>query len=89
MENSNIKNRKVNITEDAITILKTVMLFDQPYGMNYLARILLGSKDYGFKNEMHTELETFGLFKEVRIDRIRDLINYLIKKEFLFVSNKR
>ena len=89
MENSKIKNRKVNITEDVVTILKTVLLFDQSYGMNYLARVLLGSKNYGFKNETHTELESFGAFQDMRIDKIRDLINYSVKKGYLIVSDKR
>ena len=89
MENSNLKNRKINITEDVVTILKTVLLFDQSYGMNYLARVLLGNKDYRFKKEMHTELESFGAFQDMRLAKIRDLINFTIKKGFLLVSDKR
>lgn len=89
METTSTKNRKVNIQEETEVILKTVLLLDHSYGANYLVRILLGSKDYGFKEESHPTLETFGAFQDIPSGKIRDLIHYLVRKNYLYVSDKR
>ncbi|MEL6251651.1 MAG: RQC domain-containing protein [Bacteroidota bacterium] len=79
----------VNIKEDAYLILKTVVLLDQKYGSNYITRVLRASETFGFKEAHHRELETFGRMKGKHSERIRNLINYLLRKHFLQVTNSR
>ena len=80
---------KVNITQEAEAVLKTVILLGQPYGLNYLVRILQGNLDYGVKDLSHKNFETFGALKELRLGKIQDTVKFLIRKEFLKVVNKR
>ncbi|MEM6799836.1 MAG: RQC domain-containing protein [Bacteroidota bacterium] len=77
----------VNIKEETSLILKTVVLLDQKYGINYVIRILKGSDSFGFKDERHRQLETFALMKGKHSERIRNLINYLLRNHFLQVNN--
>ena len=76
----------VNITHDSCTVLKTVSLLGQKYGLNYTIHILKGLDAYGFRSPEHPLLETFGLFKYYHSDRIRNLIQYLLNHEYLRVT---
>ncbi|MDW3650045.1 MAG: RQC domain-containing protein [Bacteroidia bacterium] len=79
----------VNIKEEAHLILKTVVLLDQKYGINYITRILRASENFGFREENHRELETYGSMKAKHSERIRNLISYLLRNHFLQVTNSR
>ncbi len=89
MESTKTKNRKVNIQEETELILKTVLLLDHPYGANYLVRVLMGSKDYGLKEESHMELETYGALGEMHMGKIKDIVHFLVRKNYLHIADKR
>jgi len=84
-----MRTQRMNVKEDAIVVLKTVVLLEQSYGMNYLIRVLQGAREYGFKEDHHETLETFGIFQELYVDRVRDLVMFLIKENYLEVLDKR
>lgn len=79
----------VNIKEEAHLILKTVVLLEQKYGINYVSRVLRASDAFGFSDEHHKELETYGRMKGKHSERVRNLINYLLRNHFLQVTNSR
>jgi len=79
----------VNIKEEAQLILRTVVLLDQKYGINYISRVLRASDAFGFREKNHRELETYGRMKGKHSERIRNLINYLLRNHFLQVTNSR
>ena len=80
---------KVNITQEAEAVLKTVLLLDQSYGINYLYRVLMGDNLFPLKSLQHKELETFGSLAGLEASKVRDILKYLTRKEFLKVVDKR
>jgi len=84
-----IQELLVNIKEETSLILKTVVLLDQKCGLNYVSNILRGRDNFGLKDETHSQFETFASMKGKHSDRIRNLINYLLRKHFLQVTNAR
>ncbi len=89
METKKVTAKRINLKDSAIDILKTVLLLEQSYGVNYLVRILQGIQEYGFRETNHQHLETFGTLQDQYQEMIRDITQYLIKEEFLEILDKR
>ncbi len=89
METKKLTAKRMNLKDSSIEILKTVLLMEHSYGMNYLVRILQGVQEYGFRENNHKDLETFGALQDEYQDMVRDLISYLIKEGYLEIMDKR
>ncbi|MCB0838067.1 MAG: helix-turn-helix domain-containing protein [Bacteroidetes bacterium] len=80
-------SQEVNISKQAALILKTVLLLNKPFGAGYIARILMGDDTFGWKKEEHKQLETFAELSEVNFSLMDDIINYLVKENYLEITN--
>ncbi len=77
----------MNIRNTATTVFKTIMLSKQRYGMNYIIRILRGDDKFGWKDEAHTQMETYGSLKTLPDFKIKNIISWLMANHYLYVSN--
>ncbi len=77
----------IDIRNEAVATLKTVLLFNRSYGASYLVRILKGDDKFGLKMEEHKNLETYGELREMHFYRIENLIRYLIKTNYLQIKD--
>lgn len=87
METQSYNQQTIDISEKVMAILKTVLLLEKAYAGTYIQRILTGNSSFGWKNEGHKRLETFGELGEEHFSHIDDLINFLVKQEMLSVEH--
>lgn len=85
MEKQN--NPTTEIREEAIQILKTVLLLEKAYSQDYVQRIVLGNTRFPLRNVNHKDLETFGILEGVFFSRINGIIEYLIQQNMLEVKD--
>ena len=83
----NQRNTKTQIHEEAVQILKTVLLLEKAFSPDYVQRIVTGNKRFPLRNINHEDLETFGSLEDVFFGRVIGIIDYLIKAEMLEVKN--
>jgi ATP-dependent DNA helicase RecQ len=76
-----------DIQNEATIVLQTVELLDQPYGIGYLSRILLGESRFELSAEAHAELPTFGALRGQPFDRVRNLLLRLLDRGLLRLHN--
>lgn len=75
--------------EEARMILKTVLLLEKPYAEGYIIRLMQGESPYGWKSENHANMETLGSLTDMPFPQLQQLIRYLVKNEYLKVTDKR
>ena len=64
-------------------ILSCVVRVKETFGADYVAQILVGSKDARILGNGHDELSTYGLLKDERKEAVRDWIEQLGSQGFL------
>ena len=80
-------NKVLDIREESVQILKTILLLDKSYSAGYLARVLQASEQFPLRNANHKELETYGVLSEHTYGNIADIIDYLIQESLLEVAH--
>lgn len=78
-----------DVSENAVLVLKTVLLLDKAFSISYLARLLQGNKTYPLRKEEHEQLETFGSMEETSFAKIEGLILFLQKQAYLSIDDPR
>jgi hypothetical protein len=86
---NNIQRNRINIEQEVIAILRTVLALEQKSGLNYLSRVLRGDDRFGFRNAKHRAIATFGSLAGFHESRVRNLVNYMIKEQLLEIVNFR
>jgi ATP-dependent DNA helicase RecQ len=84
----NYQTPPVDVTEKSIQILKTVLLLDRAYSAGYLTRILTANDTFGFRKEEHKQLETFGALEGENFNQLDNLIQYMIRMEYLAIDDQ-
>jgi len=79
---------EIDLKEPAVMILKTLLLLDKPYSAPYLARLLSGESRFGWRDDSHPQLETFGSLEAHYSSKIQDMISYLEEQEFVTVKDR-
>ena len=64
-------------------ILSCIVRVKEGYGADYVAQVLVGSKDARILENGHDQLSTYGLLKEERKESVRDWIEQLGSQEFI------
>lgn len=83
MKNIPITENRINIRNEVIEILKTMMELQKPFGLGYISQILLGKSSFGWKDEAHTSLPTFASLDTESKERIHKMYHFLIKRGFI------
>lgn len=73
-----------NIGEEAVAILKTILLLGRPYGSTYIARLLRGDTTNYLKDPLHTQMETFGSFPRLSRVELRLRLQVMVENELVF-----
>lgn len=73
----------------AMDVLKTVLLLDKPFGINYSLRILRGENAFDWKDPQHKALETFGAQSTYGKTKLYQMVIYLINQGFLALKDVR
>jgi ATP-dependent DNA helicase RecQ len=79
---SNNEEMKVDITRECYYVLKTVKKLKYNYGTSMLCDILFGSDSKKISEDLRG-ISTFGLLKDIKKDRIKEIIRYLIINNYL------
>ena len=79
----------INIKTDTLVVLQTISFLNHKYGLNYLVQILRGLENFGFREQEHASLVTFGAFRNETVNRVRNLIHFLIKHHFLQITHAK
>lgn len=78
-----LKPWETNLRVVAVEVLKTLLLLDQNYGINYIARLLRGEKSKFKNNPEHLAFETFGSCPKYSHYDLRLVIQELVLKGFV------
>lgn len=76
---------EVNITVDAQKILSCVKRVGERYGVKLISDVLRGVKTARISASGLDKLSTFGIMRGESEKRIREVINFLLEKEYLYV----
>lgn len=79
---SNKEEVKVDITKECYYVIKTVKKLKYNYGTSMLCDILFGSDSKKISEDLRG-ISTFGLLKDLKKDRIKEIIRYLIINNYL------
>lgn len=74
-------------TEVSRKILSCVYRLHERFGMNYVIKVLTGSKTKPVLQNRHDELSTYGIIKDYSSDNIKSFIRELIQRGYLKVSD--
>lgn len=88
----NCGNCKTNFEEIDITIyskqiLSCISRMGERFGLKMIIDTLHGSKAEKVLKFGLDKIKTYGIMSEVSVKRIRDIINYLILNEYIFLTN--
>lgn len=81
-------NRPVDMSNETLAVLKTVLLLERDYAAGYLVRVLTGDTTFALRNANHKSLETFGELENLAFSQVENLIYYLVKENLLEISNE-
>lgn len=79
---------EVEVTNIAVHILECVHSSRQRYGMGVIVDTLHGGKTAQLKKYRMNENEHYGSLAEESVFRIRQVLNHLILKEYLYLTNE-
>jgi ATP-dependent DNA helicase RecQ len=79
---SNKKEIKIDITNESYYIVKTIKKLKNNFGANTLCEILYGSDSKKLKEEIK-KISTFGKLKNLKKDRIKEIIRFLVINSYL------
>ena len=89
MEATISKNTRINLKEEFCAVLKTLMLLEKNYGVNYVVRLLKGDDTYHYRDDSHLSLETFGELQTYQYDKLHKLIHYMLDQQLLKIADSR
>ena len=72
----------------ATAIFKTIALLERQFSTDYLDRILRGEDRFGFRDESHKQLETYGVLEKFWRSRLVALFDVLVEDGYLFVKDE-
>jgi len=79
--------QEIELMPDALVIaqkiLSCVARVEQRFGADYVANVLIGSRDQRILDNQHHELSTYGLLNEFRKSTIRNWMDQLIDQDCL------
>ncbi|MFW6283620.1 MAG: DNA helicase RecQ [Minisyncoccales bacterium] len=81
--NCNNKKKIIDITEEAQKIISCVYKMNESHGINMVAWVLKGSKRKKVLENNFNKLSTYGIMKDLKIKKIKNLINFLIAEKYL------
>jgi ATP-dependent DNA helicase RecQ len=64
-------------------IVSCVARLGERFGMDYTAKVLVGSQEERILSAGHDSLSTYGLLKETNVSAVRNWIDQLVSQEFL------
>lgn len=85
--NCNTNFEEVDVTEQAQKILSCIARMNERYGVKMVIDTLRGSKAEKVLNVRLDKLSTYGIMSNVKENRIREIINYLLINEYLEQTN--
>lgn len=85
--NCNTNFEEVDITEEAQKILSCAYRLNGRYGTKILIDVLRGSKAEKINRFNLNTISTYGIMASVKEKRLKDIINYLVLKEYMCVTN--
>ncbi|MDX2250472.1 MAG: RQC domain-containing protein [Bacteroidia bacterium] len=88
MESQSYNQQSIDIGQETMAVLKTVLLLEKDYPGTYIQRILTGNSLFGWKKDHHKQMETFGELSELPYSHVDDLVNYLVKQGFLKITQQ-
>ncbi|HWQ78869.1 MAG TPA: DNA helicase RecQ [Anaerovoracaceae bacterium] len=80
-------SEELDITTDSQKILSCVKRSGQRYGVKTIIDTLRGSKTEKLMRLHLNEQSTYGIMKDTREPRLREMINFLILNEYLYITN--
>lgn len=86
-ENTNPNLQEIDLQKEVTQILLTVKLLEKPYAGAYIARILTGENQFGWRSEFHPQLESFGSISHYFRSQIEDIIYYVVDLNFISVKD--
>lgn len=85
--NCNDEREMVDITLEAQKIFSCIYRMRERFGIGMVADVLKGSRKAKIRELRFDELSTHGIMREVAVQEIKDLINYLVAEGHLQLSN--
>ncbi len=85
--NCNTNFEEVDITEYAQKILSCVLRMGERYGVKMIIDTLRGSKAEKVLRFRLDQIKTYGIMAEVKENRVREIVNYLIINDYLEQTN--
>ena len=76
----------IDLSTEVTDVLKTLLLLERGYGMNYLVDVLKGESRFDWKADQHTEIETFGCLQDASRSKIRQLIQLIFDARLIYIS---
>ena len=76
-----------NVRFAATAIFKTITLLDKRYAADYLDRILRAEDRFGFREEEHKQLETYGLLENFWRSRVQAIMDVLVEDGYLVIKD--
>ncbi len=87
--NCNDNRKSVDITVEAQKILSCIYRLKQRFGISMVAWVLKGSKRKKVLAQNFNELSTYGIMSNYKIDKIKELINFLIAEGYILLTNSK
>ncbi|KLU63683.1 ATP-dependent DNA helicase RecQ [Desulfosporosinus acididurans] len=84
--NCNDTREIVDITLDAQKIFSCIYRMRERFGIGMVAEVLKGSRKAKIIEQNFDRLSTHGLLKDMSLQEIKDLINYLVAESYLQLS---
>jgi hypothetical protein len=85
---NNYQGQEMDLEQEAVAILKTLLLMEKPYGGSYLAKLLTGQDKFGLRIESHRNIETFGQLEKYYSSQVEDMIHYLTIRRYMEVKDQ-
>jgi ATP-dependent DNA helicase RecQ len=85
--NCNTNFEETDITENSQKIMSCIARMNERYGIKMVIDTLRGSKSEKVLKLGLDKIKTYGIMADVQEKRIRDIINYLVLNDYLFLTN--
>ncbi len=77
-----------DVTEAAVSLIKCVKSAHQRYGMTVITDTVHGSNNMKIRQYHMDENDAYGELAKVPVYRIRQIMNYLVLQDYLFLTNE-
>ncbi|MCI4670838.1 MAG: HRDC domain-containing protein [Bacteroidia bacterium] len=79
--------QELDLQHEASQILLTIKMLDKAYSGTYISRVLTGESQFGWKDESHTHIESFGSLDNYYPSQVEDIIYFLTRLGFIDVKD--